>query len=88
MYHPDQQYQAHKLHLEDLYEQVEHGRMLATLTHHQHARVRAASRQLGLLLVTFGSWLAHSAQRDEQPTATVDCRLQIANSAECTTPCC
>jgi len=67
MYHPDQHYAAHTLHLKDLYEQAEHSRMIATLTQHQQGRVRAASRRLGVLLVRLGAWLARSAQRDEQP---------------------
>ena len=66
MYNPDQHYQAHKLHLKDLYAQAEHSQMIATLTQHRQARVRAASRRLGVLLVTLGTWLMGCAQRDEQ----------------------
>src|SRR6476469_9738421 len=58
MYNPDQHYEAHTLHLKDLYEQAEHDRMITALTQHRHARVRAAGRRLGVLLVTLGIWLA------------------------------
>jgi hypothetical protein len=65
MHNPDQQYEAHILHLKDLYQQAEHNRMITALTQHRHARVHAAARQLGVLLVTLGTWLVRSAQRDE-----------------------
>ena len=61
MYNPDQHYQAHTLHLKDLYEEAEQRRMIATLTKYRHARVRAAGRRLGVLLVTLGTWLAGNA---------------------------
>jgi hypothetical protein len=67
MHNPDQHYEAHILHLKDLYEQAEHNRMITALTQHRLARVHAAGRRLGVLLVTLGTWLARSAQRDEQP---------------------
>jgi hypothetical protein len=67
MYNPDQHYQAHTLHLKDLYEQAEQRRMIAALTQHRQRRVRAAGRWLGVLLVTLGTQLARSAQHDEQP---------------------
>jgi hypothetical protein len=68
MHNPDQHYEAHILHLKDLSEQAEQRRMITALTQHRHTRVRAAGRRLGVLLVTLGTWLARSAQRDEQPT--------------------
>jgi hypothetical protein len=68
MHNPDQHYTAHILHHKDLYKQAEHNRMITALTQHRHARVRAAVRRLGVLLMTLGTWLARSAQRDEQPT--------------------
>ena len=68
MYNPDQHYQVHTLHLKDLYEQAEQRRAIAALTKYRHARVRAVGRRLGVLLVTLGTWLARSAQLDEQPT--------------------
>jgi hypothetical protein len=61
MYNPDQHYKAHTLHLKDLYEQAEQRRMIAALTKYRHARVRAAGRRLGVVLVRLGTWLAHSA---------------------------
>jgi len=67
MYHPDQHYQAHTLHLKDLYDQAEQSRMIAALPQHRHATLHAAGRRLGILLVTLGTWLARSARRDEQP---------------------
>jgi len=67
MYHPDQHYAAHTLHLKDLALQAEQRRMIAALTQHRQGRVRAAGRRLGVLLVRLGTWLARSAQRDEQP---------------------
>jgi hypothetical protein len=51
MYNPDQHYQAYTLHLKDLSDRT----------------VRAASMRLGVLLVTLGTWLVQSAQRDERP---------------------
>ena len=68
MHNPDQHYHAHILHLKDLYEQAEHNRMMAAHTQYRHAWVPAAVRRLGVLLVTLGTWLARSGQRDEQPT--------------------
>jgi hypothetical protein len=68
MYHPDQHYEAHTQHLKDLYKQVEQRRMIAGLTKYRHASVRAVGRRLGVLLVALGTWLARSAQLDEQPT--------------------
>ena len=67
MYNPDQHYEAHTLHLKELSEQAEQRRMIAALPQHRQRRVRAAGRRLGVLLVTLGTWLARSAQRDEQP---------------------
>ena len=61
MYNPDQHYQAHTLHLKELSEQTEQRRMIAALSQHRHARVRAAGRRLGVLLVMLGTWLARSA---------------------------
>lgn len=63
MYHPDQHYEAHILHLKELYEQAEQHQMIAALPQHRHARVRAASRRLGVVLVTLGAWLAQRAAR-------------------------
>ncbi len=63
MHNPDQHYEAHILHLKDLYEQAEHNRMITALPQHRHARVRAASRRLGVVLVTLGTWLAQRAAR-------------------------
>jgi hypothetical protein len=68
MYNPDQHYEAHTLHLKDLSEQAEQRRMIAALTQYRPARIRAVGRRLGVLLVTLGTWLARSAQPDEQPT--------------------
>jgi hypothetical protein len=68
MYNPDQHYEAHTLHLKDLYQQAEQKRMIAALTQYRHARVRAVGRRLGVLLVMLGTWLARRAQLDEQPT--------------------
>jgi hypothetical protein len=65
MHNPDQRYAAHILHLKDLYEQAEHNRKITALMQHRHARIRAAGRRLGVLLVTLGTWLARGAQRDE-----------------------
>jgi hypothetical protein len=61
MYNPDQHYQAHALHLKELSAQAEQRRMIATLSQHRHAMVRAASRRLGGVLVRLGTWLARSA---------------------------
>jgi hypothetical protein len=61
MYHPDPHYAAHVLHLKELSEQVEQRRSIAALAQHRPARVRAAGRQLGLLLVRLGMWLSRSA---------------------------
>jgi hypothetical protein len=68
MYNPDQHYESHTLHLKDLYQQAEQKGMIAALTQDRQARVRAVGRRLGVRLVTLGTWLARSAQRDEQPT--------------------
>ena len=65
MHNPDQRYAAHILHLKDLYEHAEHNRMITALMQHRHARIHAAGRRLGVLLVTLGKWLARGAQRDE-----------------------
>ena len=73
MHNPDQHYQAHILHLQELYEQAERDRMMTALTQQPHGRVRAAGRRLGVLLVTLGTWLARSAQHDEQPTFAFAC---------------
>lgn len=67
MYHPDQHYEAHSLHLKDLSEQAEQRRMIAALRQHRQGRVRAAGMRLGVVLLTLGTWLARSAQRDQQP---------------------
>jgi hypothetical protein len=72
MYNPDQHYAAHILHLKEVADQAAHHRMLTALMQHRHARVRAAGRRLGVLLVTLGTWLARSAQRDAQPTFAWD----------------
>jgi hypothetical protein len=61
MYNPDQHYEAHTLHLKELSEQVEQRQMIAALTQHRHARVRAAGRQVGVVLVRLGTWLSRSA---------------------------
>ena len=63
MYHPDQHYEAHSLHLKDLSEQAEQRRMIAALRQHRQWRVRAAGRRLGVVLLTLGTWLA----RDQHP---------------------
>ena len=63
MYHPDQHYEAHMLHLKELYEQAEQRQLIAALPQHRQARVRAASRRLGVVLVTLGTWLAQRAAR-------------------------
>ena len=67
MYNPDQHYEAHTLHLKDLYEQAAQRQMIASLPQHRHARVRAVGRRLGVVLVRLGTWLTRSTQRDEQP---------------------
>jgi hypothetical protein len=84
MHNPDQHYEAHILHLKDLYEQAEHNRMINALTQHRHARVRAAGRRMGVLLVTLGTWLARSAQRDEQPPDLVE---QLVSCNGCNMKC-
>jgi hypothetical protein len=61
MYNPDQHYLAHILHLKELSAQAEQRLMIATLSQHRHARVRAAGRRLGVVLVRLGTWLARSA---------------------------
>jgi hypothetical protein len=61
MYNPDQYYEAHTLHLKELSKQVQQRRMIATLTQYRSARIRAALRRLGVLLVTLGTWLARGA---------------------------
>ena len=66
MYNPDQHYEAHTLHLKDLYDPGEQT-MIAALPQHGHATLRAAGMRLGVLLVTLGTWLARSAWRDDQP---------------------
>ncbi len=67
MYNPDQRYETHTLHLKDLHEQARQRQMIATLPQHRHAMLRPVSMRLGVLLVTLGTWLARSAQRDGQP---------------------
>jgi hypothetical protein len=61
MYNPDQHYQAHTLHLKELSEQAQQRRMIATLTQYRPARIRAALRRLGAVLVTLGTWFARGA---------------------------
>jgi hypothetical protein len=68
MYNPDQRYEAHTLHLKDLDDQAEQSRLIAALTQHRHTTVRATGMRLGVVLVRLGTWLARSAQRDEQLT--------------------
>jgi hypothetical protein len=63
MYNPDQRYDAHTLHLKDLYDQAEQSRLIAALTQHHHTTVRAAGMRLRVLLLTLGTWLARSAAR-------------------------
>jgi hypothetical protein len=60
MYNPDQHEQAHILHLKELSAQAQQRRMIATLSQHRHARVRAAGRRVGGVLVRLGTWLARS----------------------------
>jgi hypothetical protein len=66
MYNPDQHYTAHALHLKELSEQVKQRRIIAALAQHRPARVRAAGRLLGLLLVRLGMWLSRSATSSRQ----------------------
>jgi hypothetical protein len=61
MYNPDQQYQAHILHLKELSAQAEQRRMVATLSQHRHARGGAAGKRLGGVMARLGTWLARSA---------------------------
>jgi hypothetical protein len=61
MYNPDQHYRAHILHLKELSAQAEQRFMIATLSQHRRARVRAAGRRVGVVLVRLGTWLARSA---------------------------
>jgi hypothetical protein len=61
MYNPDQHYEVHTLHLKELYQQAEQRRMMAALTQYRPARIDAAGRLLGLLLVRLGLWLSRSA---------------------------
>jgi hypothetical protein len=61
MYNPDQRYQAHIFHLKELSAQAEQRRMIAALAQHRPARIRAAGRRLGVVLVRLGTWLARSA---------------------------
>jgi hypothetical protein len=63
MYHPDQHYEAHMLHLKELVEEAEQHQMIAVLPQHRQARVRAAGRRLGVVLMTLRTWLAQRAAR-------------------------
>ena len=61
MYNPDQHYEAHTLHLKDLYQQAVQRRMMAALTQYRPARIRAAGRRLNVILILLGTWLLRSA---------------------------
>jgi hypothetical protein len=54
IYNPDQQYQAHILHLEELSVQAEQHLRIATLSQHRHVRGSAAGRWLGVVLARLG----------------------------------
>jgi hypothetical protein len=61
MYHPDQHYQAHALHLKELYEQAEQRRMIASLAPHRPARIHATGGWFDIMLVRLGTRLWRSA---------------------------
>ncbi len=61
MYNPDQQYEAHSFHLKELSAQAEQHLMIAALAQNRPARIRAAGRRLGVVLVRLGTWLSRSA---------------------------
>jgi hypothetical protein len=61
MYNPDQHYEAHTLYLKELSAQAEQRLMIAALAQNRPARILAAGRRLGVVLVRLGTWLARSA---------------------------
>ena len=60
MYNPAQQYEAHIFHLKELSAQAEQRLMIAALAQHRPARIRAAGRRLGVVLVRLGAWRSRS----------------------------
>jgi hypothetical protein len=62
MYNPDQHYEAHIFHLKELSAQAEQHRMIAVLMQNRSARIRAAGRRLGVVLVRLGTWLSRNAR--------------------------
>ena len=67
MYNPDQHYEAHALHLKDLYIEAEQSRMNAALPQHRHTWLHPAGGQLGVVAMRLSTWLARGAQRDRRP---------------------
>ena len=61
MYNPDQQYEAHIVHLKELSAQAEQHRMIAVLRQDRSAKIGAAGRRVGTVLVRLGMWLSCSA---------------------------
>jgi hypothetical protein len=61
MYNPDQQYEAHTLHLKELSAQAEQRFMIAALAQDRPPRIRAAGKRLGVVLLRLGMWLSRSA---------------------------
>jgi hypothetical protein len=61
MYNPDQQYESHIVHLKELSAQAEQHRMIAVLRQDRSAKIGAAGRRLGIVLVRLGAWLSRSA---------------------------
>ena len=58
---PDQQYEAHIVHLKELSAQAEQRRIIAALAQDRPVRIRAALRRLGVVLVKLSTWLSRSA---------------------------
>jgi hypothetical protein len=67
MYNPEQYYEVHMQHLKDLHKEADQIRMIAAFSQRRHARLHTAGRQLGVVLVRLGTWLARAAPRDQQP---------------------
>ncbi len=85
MYNPDQQYEAHSFHLKELSAQAEQHLMIAALAQNRPARIRAAGRRLGVVLVRLGTWLSRSAT-SSQPCASED-SPSSERSQECSNWC-
>ena len=61
MYNPDQQYEARIVHLQELSMQAEQHLMIAVLRQDRSAKIGAAGRRVGIVLVRLGTWLSRSA---------------------------